>query len=51
VKTYEAHLAEWADREGQFVVIKGRDILGYYPHHEEAMEGLRATRRRAFLVK
>jgi hypothetical protein len=38
VKTYEAHLAEWADREGQFVLIKGRDILGYYPRHDEALE-------------
>jgi hypothetical protein len=38
VKTYEAHLAEWAEREGQFVLIKGRDILGYYPRHEDALE-------------
>ena len=38
VRTYEAHLAGWADREGQFVLIKGRDILGFYPRHEEALE-------------
>ena len=38
VTTYETHLATWADREGQFVLIKGRDVLGYYPRHEEAME-------------
>jgi hypothetical protein len=38
VKTYEAHLAGWADREGQFVLIKGSDILGYYPCREEALE-------------
>jgi hypothetical protein len=23
---------------GQFVLIKGRDILGYYPRHEEALK-------------
>jgi hypothetical protein len=38
VRTYEAYLAEWADREGQFVLIKGRDILGFYSRHEEALE-------------
>ena len=38
VRTYEAHLAGWAEREGQFVLIKGRDLLGFYPCHEEALE-------------
>ncbi len=38
VATFEAHLPGWADREGQFVLIKGRDVLGFYPCHEEALE-------------
>jgi len=38
VATYEAHLPGWADREGQFVLIKGRDVLGFYPSYEEALE-------------
>jgi hypothetical protein len=29
VRTYEAQLPGWADREGQFVLIKGRDVLGF----------------------
>ena len=35
MRTYEAHLAGWADREGQFVLIKGSDILGFYPGYDE----------------
>ncbi len=38
VRTYDAQLAGWADREGQFVLIKGRDILGFYSRHAEALE-------------
>jgi len=36
VKTYEAHLAAWTDRQGQFVVIRGREILGFYSCHDDA---------------
>jgi hypothetical protein len=38
VSTYESHLPGWADREGQFVLIKGRDVLGFYPRREDALE-------------
>jgi hypothetical protein len=38
VATFEAHLPGWADREGQFVLIKGRDVLGFYPSREEALD-------------
>jgi hypothetical protein len=38
VSTYESHLLEWADRAGQFVLIEGRDVLGFYPSHEDAVE-------------
>ena len=38
VRTYESHLPGWLDREGQFVLIKGRDVLGFFPSFEEALE-------------
>ena len=38
IMTYEAHLQGWADREGQFVLIKCRDVLGFYPRHEDALD-------------
>jgi hypothetical protein len=38
VSTYEVYLLGWADREGQFVLIKGRDVLGFCPRHEDALE-------------
>lgn len=38
VRTYDALLADLADREGQFVLIKGREVLGFYQRHEEALE-------------
>jgi hypothetical protein len=36
--TYDAHLSEWVDREGQFVLIKGGDVLGFFEHYENALE-------------
>ena len=36
-KTYEAHKqALLRDSEGQYVLIKGRDIIGVFPTHDEA---------------
>jgi len=52
VRTYEAHLPGWADRQGQFVVIRGRDVLGFYPSHEDALEaGYDQLGSGPFLVK
>ncbi|MFI5454376.1 MAG: hypothetical protein ACHRXM_02905 [Isosphaerales bacterium] len=52
VRTYEAHLPGWANREGQFVVIRGRDVLGFYPRHEQALEaGYDQLGSGPFLVK
>ncbi len=52
LKTYEAHLPEWADRQGQFVVIRGRDVLGFYPCHDDALEaGYDRLGSGPFLVK
>jgi hypothetical protein len=38
VATFEAHLPGWGDHEGQFVLIKGRDVLGFYPSRDEALD-------------
>jgi hypothetical protein len=52
VRTYESRLPGWVDREGQFVLIKGRDVLGFYPRYEEAMEaGYTQVEDGPFLVK
>jgi hypothetical protein len=50
--TYEALLPGWADREGHFVLIKGRDVLGFYHCYEDALEaGYDQLGRGPFLVK
>jgi hypothetical protein len=52
VKTYDAHLPGWVDREGQFVLIKGHEIIGFYSRDEEAMEaGYEKVGDGPFLVK
>jgi hypothetical protein len=38
LRTYESHLPEWLDREGQFVLIKGREAVGFYRRRESALE-------------
>ncbi len=38
LRTFEAHMAGWADRQGQFVVIRAQDILGFYSCHDDALE-------------
>ncbi len=52
VKTYEANLAEWSDREGQFVLIKHGDVLGFYSGYEAALKaGYEQIGNEPFLVK
>jgi hypothetical protein len=34
VRTYKSHLPGWLDRERQFVLIKGRNVLGFYSRYE-----------------
>jgi hypothetical protein len=52
VRTYEAHLPGWDDRDGQWVLIKGRDVLGVYPRYEPALEaGYKRFGAGPFLVK
>ena len=52
VETYEAHLPEWLDREGQFVLIKGREIIVFFTGDAEAFEaGYKRFGAGPFLVK
>ena len=52
VTTYEAHLPGWSDREGQFVLIKRRDVLGFHARYEEALKaGYEQVGNEPFLVK
>jgi hypothetical protein len=52
VTTYESHVPGWADREGQFVLIKGREVLGFFSRYEEALEaGYDRFEASGFLVK
>lgn len=52
VRTYESHLPGWLDREGQFVLIKGSEVLGFYSRYEPALEaGYRQIEDGPFLVK
>jgi hypothetical protein len=37
-QTYEAHKADLLQSEGQFVLIKGGDVLGVWPTFEETLE-------------
>lgn len=39
IRTYESHLPDWLDREGEFVLIKGKKVLGFFSSFEL---GLRA---------
>ena len=52
VKTFDSHLPGWTDREGQFVLIKGQDVLGFYTRDEDALEaGYSRLGSGPFLVK
>jgi hypothetical protein len=34
---YEAHLPGWVEREGQHVLIKGEEIVGFFSTRDEAL--------------
>lgn len=52
VTTYEAQLQGWLEREGQFVLIKRREVLGFFPRYEEALKaGYEQLGNEPFLVK
>ena len=51
--TYRARVHEWLpDREGQFVLIKGSEVVGFFPNQSEALrEGNRRFGVVSFLVR
>ena len=52
IRTYNTRLAEWADREGQFVLIGGTEVCGFFETYEEALaEGYGRFGLVPFLVK
>ena len=52
VETFEAHLQEWLDREGQWVLIKGSQVIGFYQRDEDALKaGYERFGPGPFLVK
>ena len=52
ISTYRARLAELLDHEGEFVLIKGRDIIGFFPERRLAQrEAYRRFGIVPFLVK
>ena len=52
LQTYKDHLSEWADHAGEFVLIGGTSVEGFYDHYEEALrEGYTRFGVVAFLVK
>ena len=51
-RTYESLVAQWAEHEGQFVLIHGSDVIGFYRSSEEALTaGYERFGVAAFLVK
>ncbi len=35
--TYEAHLPEWTEQEGRFVVIRGTEVVDFFETYEKAL--------------
>ena len=35
---FKSSLPAWADRIGQYVLIKGDEVVGFYPTHDEAVK-------------
>ena len=52
VETYQKHVAEWAEHDGQFVLICGAEVLGFHETYEKALsEGYTRFGMVPFLVK
>ena len=37
METYRKHLSEWSDREGQFVLIHGSEVCGFFEEYVQAI--------------
>ncbi len=52
VAYYLKHRGEWHEHEGEHVLIRGEEVIGFFPIREAALhEGFRRFGRVAFLVK
>lgn len=53
IAVFEAHKAEWLrEHEGEFVLIKGDRVLGFFPtHHAAYIHGIKTLGRVAMLVE
>lgn len=36
-RTYEAHVGEWAEHKGKFVLIRGTEVAGFFDTYEKAL--------------
>lgn len=52
IATYDKHVGGWAEHDGQFVLICGTEIVGFYDAYEKALsEGYTRFGMVQFLVK
>ncbi len=50
--TYKEHLDKWSDENGKFALIKGDEVVGFYPTSLAALqEGYKRFKLDSFLVK
>lgn len=50
--TYKANLDKWSDENGKFTLIKGDEVVGFYPTSIAALqEGYKRFKLDSFLVK
>ena len=52
VATYNANLPQWAEHEGQYVLIHGTEVVGFFDAYEKALSaGYERFGLAPFLVK
>ncbi len=37
IQTYEAHLSEWAAHDGEYVLIRGSEIIDFFETYDKAL--------------
>ena len=52
ISTYREHLKTWSNHQGQFVLIKGDQVVGFFSSYDDALRrGYEKFKLEAFLVK
>lgn len=50
--TYQKNLNDWTEHEGQYVLIKGDQVIGFFSSYDDAIrEGYERFKLTPFLVK